>query len=144
MGMADDWSTRAIEQLERGGKRSDVRRAVVAKLAEQPCAVSAADLADQLGADGRAVGRATVYRVLEGLRELRLVQRLELGREGTRYEPARADHHHHHFVCDGCGDVVPFSDPGLERAIARLARSAAFDVSDHEVVLHGACGRCET
>lgn len=140
---ADEWTQQAIAELERGGKRSSARRAVVAKLAEQSCAVSAADLADQLGADGRAVGRATVYRVLEGLRELHLVQRLELGREGTRYEPARADHHHHHFVCDACGDVVPFSDPGLERAIARLARKASFDVAGHDVVLHGACGRCE-
>jgi Fur family ferric uptake transcriptional regulator len=90
------------------------------------------------------VGRATVYRVLEGLRDVHLVQRLELGREGARYEPARggADHHHH-FVCDTCGDVVPFSDPGLERAIARLANQASFDVSGHDVVLHGACERCE-
>ena len=142
--MTDDWSERAISELEAGGKRSVVRRAIVEKLAEQACAVSAAELAEQLGADGRPVGRATVYRALEGLRELHLVQRLELGREGTRYEPARSgEHHHHHFVCDGCGDVVPFSDPGLERAITRLADKAQFRVADHEVVLHGACGRCE-
>jgi len=141
--MVDEWSERALSELERGGKRSAVRRAVVEKLAEQPCAVSAADLAGQLGADGRAVGRATVYRVLEGLRELHLVQRLEVGREGVRYEPARpgADHHHH-FICDACGEVVPFSDPGLERAIDRLARQASFAVAGHDVVLHGACGRC--
>ena len=90
------------------------------------------------------MGRATVYRVLEGLRELHLVQRLDLGRDGSRYEPARggADHHHH-FVCDACGDVVPFSDPGLERALSRFARQAAFDVAGHDVVLHGACERCE-
>lgn len=142
--MADDWSERAIAGLERGGNRSTVRRAVVEKLGQQSCAVTAADLADQLGAEGRSVGRATVYRVLEGLRDLRLVQRLDLGREGTRYEPARAgDDHHHHFICDACGDVLPFSDPGLERAIDHLAKQASFDVSAHDVVLHGACGRCE-
>jgi Fur family ferric uptake transcriptional regulator len=139
----DQWTERALEELERGGKRSAARRAVVEKLAEQSCAVTAADLAGQLGAGGRAVGLATVYRVLEGLRELHLVQRLDVGRDGARYEPARSGAgHHHHFVCDDCGEVVPFSDPGLERAIDRLARSAAFDVSGHDVVLHGACGRC--
>jgi Fur family transcriptional regulator, ferric uptake regulator len=141
--MADDWSEQALAALEQGGKRSTVRRAVVEKLAEQSCAVTAADLASLLSADGRAVGRATVYRVLEGLRELRLVQCLDLGRDGTRYEPARAEDHHHHFVCDSCGGIVPFSDAGLERAIDRLARQTSFDVAGHDVVLHGACGRCE-
>ena len=141
--MVDEWSERALEQLESGGKRSAVRRAVVEKLAEQSCAVSAATLTDQLNAEGRRVGRATVYRTLEGLRDLHMVQRLELGREGTRYEPARhGEGHHHHLVCTNCGDVVPFSDPGLERAIDRLAKRASFEVEGHEIVLHGACGNC--
>jgi Fur family transcriptional regulator, ferric uptake regulator len=142
MRAVDDWTERALEALEAGGKRSTVRRTVVEKLAEQPCAVSAAELSDQLSHEGRAVGRATVYRVLEGLRELQLVQKLELGRDGTRYEPDRGEDHHHHFVCDRCGDVVPFSDPGLERAITRLARQASFEVAGHDVVLHGDCARC--
>jgi Fur family ferric uptake transcriptional regulator len=141
--MADEWCEQAIEQLERGGNRSATRRAIVEKLAQQPCAVTAVVLTDQLGADGVKVGRATVYRVLERLRELRLVQGLDVSREGTRYEPARASDHHHHFVCDECGDVVPFSDAGLERAIERAARSATFRVARHDVVLHGACTACE-
>jgi Fur family ferric uptake transcriptional regulator len=142
--MRDEWSERALEALERGGKRSAARRAIVEKLGQQQCAISAADLADQLNADGRRVGRATVYRALEGLRERRMVQRLDLGREGTRYEPARAGAgHHHHFVCTNCGDVLPFTDSALERAIDRLAKRASFDVADHEVVLHGACQQCD-
>ncbi len=138
----DAWRERAVALLEEGGNRSDVRRAVVEKLAAQRCAVTAAELAGQLSADGRDVGRATVYRVLERLRELSLVQRLDLGRGGTRYEPARAEHHHHHLVCDRCGDVTPFADPALEQAIDRIAGRVSFAVAGHDVVLHGACGRC--
>jgi Fur family transcriptional regulator, ferric uptake regulator len=139
----DDWNERAIALLEEGGNRSTVRRAIVEKLGEQECAVTAAELADQLGRDGRKVGRATVYRALERLRELSLVQRLELGHGGTRYEPARDDHHHHHhLVCDRCGDVVPFADAALEKAIDRVAGKVAFQVAGHDVVLHGACERC--
>jgi len=137
----DDWPERAIALLEQGRNRSTVRRAIVEKLGEQECAVTAAELARQLSRDGREVGRATVYRVLERLRELSLVQRLELGHGGTRYEPARGDHHHH-LVCGRCGDVVPFADPGLERAIDRIAGTLSFDVAGHDGVLHGACERC--
>ena len=139
----DEWSARAVADLESGGKRSSVRRAVVEKLGAQHCAVSAAELDAQLRADGSAVGRATVYRVLERLRELGLVERLDLGKAGTRYEPHRdGPAHHHHIVCDRCGDVVPFADPGLERAIKKLEGRLDFEVSGHDVVLHGACGDC--
>ena len=141
VGVRDDWDEQALALLEAGGKRSAARRAIVEKLAEQPCAVSAAELARQLRAEGRDVGRATVYRALERLRELSLVQRLELGHGGTRYEPARGDHHHH-LVCNRCGEVIPFEDAGLERAITRIATRVSFDVAGHDVVLHGACGRC--
>jgi Fur family ferric uptake transcriptional regulator len=139
-----DWSTRAVGELESGGKRSGVRRAVVEQLGAQRCAVSAADLDAQLRAAGQPVGRATVYRVLERLLELGLVERLDLGRAGTRYEAARTGpEHHHHIVCDRCGDVVPFADPGLERAIDKVVRNLDFEVSGHDVVLHGDCGRCD-
>jgi Fur family transcriptional regulator, ferric uptake regulator len=141
--MAEDWSDRAVAELESGGKRSRARRAIVEKLGEQECAVTAAELDVELRADGRTVGRATVYRVLEQLRDLGLVQRLDLGGGGTRYEPARSGPgHHHHIVCQRCGEVIPFEDAELERAIARLVDRLDVEVAGHEVVLHGECGRC--
>ena len=143
MATTDDWAARAVGELEAGGKRSSVRRAVVETLGAQSCAVSAADLDAQLRADGSTVGRATVYRVLERLRDLGLVERLDLGRAGTKYEPHRVGPaHHHHMVCDDCGEVVPFADPDLERAIERLEGTLDFAVSGHDVVLHGQCGDC--
>lgn len=140
--MVDEWSRTAIEALEAGGKRSRVRQAVVEKLAEQACAVTAAELADLLARQGTNVGRATVYRVLERLRALRLVQGLDVGPEGTRYEPARSATHHDHFVCDRCGDVEQITDDGLERAIHLLAERATFVVERHDVVLRGTCAKC--
>jgi Fur family ferric uptake transcriptional regulator len=122
MADQDPWAERALGLLEERGKRSAARRAVIELLGRQ---------------------RATVYRVLEQLREARLVQRLDVGQGSARYEPVRegADHHHH-LVCDRCGDVLPFADPALERAIDRVARAVDFDVAEHDVVLHGACGAC--
>jgi DNA-binding transcriptional MerR regulator len=43
---------------------------------------------------------------------------------------------------DRCGRLEPFSDEGLERAIKRVSERVALDVSEHEVVLHGACNAC--
>jgi Fur family ferric uptake transcriptional regulator len=85
-----------------------------------------------------------VYRILDELEGLGLVQRVETGQAMVRYERVceHADEHHHHLVCDECGVVMPFSDPGLERAIETLSERVPLAVSEHEIVLHGACRDC--
>ena len=141
---AEVWTELARAELSRSGHRSSTRRAAVIELlGRQQCVLSAREISEQLRAQGDPVGIATVYRTLELLTELRLVQRLETGSEGL-YEPAMpsGDHHHHHFVCDHCGRVSPFEDPGLERAIKRLAGRMDYTVGDHEVVLRGGCRDC--
>jgi len=50
--------------------------------------------------------------------------------------------HHHHLVCDSCGRLQPFTDPGLERAISRLSERVPLEVSVHDIVIHGACEGC--
>ena len=134
----------AAQRLARAGfRRGGARIAVVELLARQPCALTAQDIECELRDAGRTVGRASVYRVLDELTSLGLVDRVEVGQGIARYEPARGhQHHHHHMVCDHCGDVFPFADEELERTIGRLASRVAFDVAEHDIVLHGACAGC--
>ena len=61
----------------------------------------------------------------------------------VRYERVCEHHeHHHHLVCDRCGLIMPFSDDDLERAIKRLSRRVPLEVSEHDIVLRGACAEC--
>jgi Fur family ferric uptake transcriptional regulator len=119
------------------------RRAVLELLDSQTCALSAVEIEDSLRASERPVGRASIYRILDELERLRLVQKVEVGHAMARFEPVRADHeHHHHLVCDSCGTVIPFTDPELERAIQKLSGRVPMRVDEHEIVLHGACDDC--
>ncbi|HSD79928.1 MAG TPA: Fur family transcriptional regulator [Solirubrobacteraceae bacterium] len=138
------WAEHAGRRLaEAGFRRGGARSAVIALLDRQPCALTALDIERELRDGGRAVARASVYRVLDELVSLGLVDRVEVGQGIARYEPARGEaHHHHHMVCDRCGDVLPFEDEELERTIGRLADRVAFDVADHDIVLHGSCANC--
>jgi Fur family ferric uptake transcriptional regulator len=138
------WADHATQRLAAAGyRRGGARAAVIGLLDDQACALSAYDIEAALGTDGRRVARASVYRVLDELVGLGLVTRLEVGQDSARYEAARPDgHHHHHMVCDSCGDVFPFADDELERTIDRLAGRVAFDVAEHEIVLHGSCAGC--
>jgi Fur family ferric uptake transcriptional regulator len=145
MSTASAWSSHALDDLRAAGFRSGgARRAVVDFLGRQRCCVSAQEIHDGVRADGRSVGIASVYRVLETLLEQRLVQRVDVGDGVARYEPAQADgHHHHHLVCDDCGRVQPFSDETLERALESTAGKLGYAMDTHEVVLRGACGDCQ-
>jgi Fur family ferric uptake transcriptional regulator len=140
-----EWSEHALEQLSGAGyRRGGARHAVIELLDEQRCALSALEIEDRLRARaGRRVGRASIYRVLDELVSLDLLTRVDVGDGVARYEPQRSAHHHH-LVCDDCGRLEPFQDDALERAIHGLATRVAFDVSDHDVTLHGSCENCRT
>ena len=84
-----------------------------------------------------------MYRTLDQLERLHLVQRVEIGGDAAGYERMDPEEHHHHLVCERCGSLVPFADAELERAIAAVGREADFDVATHDVVLRGRCLRCK-
>jgi Fur family ferric uptake transcriptional regulator len=140
----ETWAEHAHEQLRRAGARSgSARKAVIAHLAAQDCCLSAQELFDALRAEGHSVGIASVYRVLDQLADLRLAHRVDFGHGVTRFEAAYPDgRHHHHLVCAQCGKVDTFDDPGLERALSRVAGAHGYALDDHDVVLHGACCDC--
>jgi Fur family transcriptional regulator, ferric uptake regulator len=138
------WAARAQRVLAQSNHHTGAaRRAVLELLDSQPCALSAVEIEDSLKDSERPVARASVYRILDELERLHLVQKLQVGQAMARYEPIRSgEGHHHHLVCDNCGTVTPFTDRELETAIQRLSRRVPMRVDEHEIVLHGACKDC--
>jgi Fur family ferric uptake transcriptional regulator len=138
------WTDDTLAVLDRAGFRSgSARRAVIELLGRQDCCVTAQEIFDGLREEGRAVGIASVYRVLDLLAEKGLVQRIDVGAGMARFEPLyRSGEHHHHLVCDECGKVEAFEDDELERALHRVEGRTGYSVEGHDVVLRGACGEC--
>jgi Fur family transcriptional regulator, ferric uptake regulator len=139
-----DWASAARASLSQAGHRAGgAREAVVALLARQTCCVSAQDISDGLRDGGTDVGIASIYRALDLLHEMGLVQRVEFGEGPARYEPVvPGGDHHHHAVCDHCGRVTAFEDDRLERQLERLAGRLDHSMSAHDIVIHGSCARC--
>jgi Fur family transcriptional regulator, ferric uptake regulator len=134
-----EWVDRASAAVRRGGK---ARRAVIHHLARQECCLSATEILDGLRAEGNPIGLASIYRALEQLSKLRLVQRVDFG-DVARYEPALpSGDHHHHVICDDCGKVEPFSDGPLESALDGLAGRLGYELEGHDVLLRGSCADC--
>ena len=139
-----DWDAQTLETLRKRGYRlGAARRAVVATLGAQDCAVTATEIHEGLRTGGREVGIASVYRILDLLVEQGLVQKIDLGGGRAHYEAAHSGHgHHHHLVCTECGRVEPFADDELERALERIETQAGYRVATHDVLLRGSCDDC--
>jgi Fur family transcriptional regulator, ferric uptake regulator len=140
-----NWSDDVHATLARAGlRRGGARERIIELLASEPCALSAVEIEDALRARGERIGRASIYRVLELLVEHGLVERVTVGQGLSRFERILpSGEHHHHLVCDRCGRLVAFDDPGLERAIDRVSARLGVRVEHHEVVLRGACEDCD-
>jgi Fur family ferric uptake transcriptional regulator len=139
-----DWTQHAERELEREGYRvSGPRSAVVETLDDLGCSVTAKEIADRLRDRGQDVGVASIYRTLELLDKLRLTRRVDAGEGVARYEPlGPGGEHHHHIVCDSCGEVATFEDTALEKAIERLASRVDYAIDAHDVTLRGECPTC--
>ncbi|MGA8746894.1 MAG: Fur family transcriptional regulator [Solirubrobacterales bacterium] len=138
------WAQHALSALAGAGyRRGGARLAVVEALARQNCAATALEIDEDLRRRTPGVGRASVYRALEQLEQLGLIQRIEVARGTAGYERIEpSGRHHHHAICRHCGRLIPFEDSGLERAIDRVSDRVHFQVTEHDVVLRGLCERC--
>ncbi|MFL5897593.1 MAG: Fur family transcriptional regulator [Solirubrobacterales bacterium] len=138
------WADQALAALRGAGyRRGGARTAVIEAMAEQDCAVTALELEDELRRRQAGVGRASIYRALEQLAQLGLLQRIEVCRGTAGYERVEpGGEHHHHAICRHCGRLVPFEDASLEQAIERVVGGISFDAEQHEVVIRGLCERC--
>jgi Fur family ferric uptake transcriptional regulator len=138
------WAEATLASIHSKGHRSGgARRALVELLGRQDCCLTAQEIFDQLRAEGRRIGIASVYRILEQLTRDGFVQRIDIGAGTSRFEPIHADgEHHHHLVCDDCGQVEAFADDELELALHNVERRTGYAVAGHDVVLRGTCHDC--
>jgi Fur family transcriptional regulator, ferric uptake regulator len=143
-GSATEWEAAARAALKEGGHRAGgARGAVVSLLGGQNCCLSAHEISQELHESGSDVGIASIYRALELLHGMGLVQRVEFGEGTARYEPViPGGEHHHHAVCEKCGRVTPFEDERLERQLEHLAGQLKHSMRGHDLVIRGECSRC--
>ncbi|WP_209122480.1 Fur family transcriptional regulator [Alkalihalobacillus sp. BA299] len=90
------------------------------------------------------IGLATVYRTLELLTELKVVDKINFGDGVSRYDLRKegADHFHHHLVCIECGSVDEIQEDLLGDVEKIVERDWNFQIKDHRLTFHGICHRC--
>ena len=92
------------------------------------------------------IGLATVYRTLELLTELKIVDKINFGDGVSRYDlrVEGAAHFHHHLVCIECGAVDEIQQDLLDDVEEMVEREWNFKIKDHRLTFHGICHRCQS
>lgn len=133
---------------DKGLKVTNQRLLVLEAIASCPDRhVTAEEIYEMVKADYPEIGLATVYRTIQLLGELRLIDRVNLDDGFVRYEIGNTQNHeqkhrHHHLICKKCGKVISFQDDLLEELEEKITATTGFCVVDHEVKLYGYCAEC--
>lgn len=135
---------------EKGLKVTHQRLLVLQVLAEhQDQHMTAEDIYELVKEDYPEIGLATIYRTVQLLLEMQLVDRIQLNDGCVRYEIGDLldeqeghHHHHHHLICTECGKVLAFRNDLLEDLEAHIETRTGFQVLDHELKFYGICKEC--
>ena len=86
------------------------------------------------------VSLATIYKTLQVLKELRLIQELALPQSEARFDSNVSPHVN--ALCLQCGNVSDVKDQSLSNVVSRAASKTKFKVTGQRFDLYGVCAKC--
>ena len=128
-------------QLRSRGYRLTPQRQLVLEAVGELGHATPEDVAAAVRRTASGVNISTVYRTLELLEELGLVQHTHLGHGAPTYSVS-TDDDHVHLVCRNCGEVQEAEADLLGEAVRRLAQERGFTLDVGHVALFGSCASC--
>jgi Fe2+ or Zn2+ uptake regulation protein len=133
--------TRALGDA--GYRLTAPRLALAGLIAAHDGHFTASDLAAAARDRRIGVSRATLFRALDLLVELGVVERLDLPSGEHAYVEC-APVHHHHVVCSRCGRAAEVDDAGLNDAVLEIGRRSGYRIETHRLELFGLCPSCQS
>jgi len=134
-----------LEELASKGVRLTAqRRALIAVIQSAREHLDAGSLLAQARQREPRIDRATVYRTIDLLKKLRLIDELDLMHlDGEKhYYEARTRHDHIHLACFQCGGIEEFTSPAFERLKAEISKQTGFSVRVARLEVGGNCRAC--
>jgi Fur family transcriptional regulator, ferric uptake regulator len=119
------------------------RRAVVETLVESFYALTPVEVYDAARKDCPRLGLVSVYRTLEKLEELGLVQRVHQTK-GCQAFVRAGDGHQHIMICKRCGKAVLFEGDQLDSLFNKVSKKTGFQIEGHWLQIFGLCDSCRS
>ncbi len=132
-----------LELKQAGLRLTKARQACVEVLLASRTPLSVAQILERLGRKEVLVNKTTVYRELEKLKKIGMVENVPLSDRQQYFELAA--HHHHHLVCVRCQTVeeVAIDERALLQGEERAKQEKQFMIIRHSLEFFGVCGNCQ-
>lgn len=139
MNMIQQW----LGMLESSGCRvTQARKLIVSELATSQRGLEPVELYEQCRKRDPKIGLVTVYRTLERLEKLGLIQRVHQS-DGCHMVIRKSEGHEHLLLCTSCGKAIYFNGDDLTPLTAKVAEETGFTVTDHWLQFFGICPDCQ-
>ena len=89
-----------------------------------------------------APGLTTIYRALDSLLSLHMIQIVDLRDGERRYEPIEPGRHHHHLICEGCRANIHMDQCFVDNLTSAIKERHGFEVTSHILEIFGTCNEC--
>jgi Fur family transcriptional regulator, ferric uptake regulator len=119
------------------------RRALLELFVRESTPLSVPKILCELAKRSVAVNKTTVYRELETLERIGIVQGAIFQNRKQYYELA-ARGQHHHFICTICSKItdVEINGSAVLASAEHIGRTAGFHVASYAVAFYGQCAAC--
>lgn len=123
---------------------TEPRETIIEYLTSHVEAATADEIVEDLHEQGHDIDRSSIYRTINLFSELGIVDNV-LFRDGVKRVELASEFggsHHHHLICDECGDVIEFEECGIDN-LQRIAEiKHDFQVENHHMEFYGQCSNC--
>jgi Fe2+ or Zn2+ uptake regulation protein len=123
-----------------GGRITSARRATVSALLAHDSHPTAEDLASAVQAQHPDVHQTTIYRILDDLEKLGIVEHTHLGHGPAVYHLAESAHPH--VVCERCGKIIPVDRAAFNALAKQLLTKHDFVIRPGHFAVTGRCRAC--
>jgi Fur family zinc uptake transcriptional regulator/Fur family ferric uptake transcriptional regulator len=126
---------------EKGYKLTEQRKLIIEAFSENPGHHTAQEIFDLVKKKFKGINFSTIYRNLELLNTLKIINKLQIESGISHYELCGLAHHHH-IICKKCGvtkeiDICPYANLGKDQLSA-----IGFEATDHKFEVYGYCSKC--
>lgn len=130
---------------------TEPRKAILNLLRRTSKHMSAKEIYTSLHRYYPGLGLTTVYRTLDLLARMGIIQKFSFGDGQARYEykSDTEEEHHHHLVCSRCGKIIDYTEfteeelQLIQKIESTLEKKYDFEVQGHNIEFYGLCKNCK-
>jgi Fur family ferric uptake transcriptional regulator len=123
-----------------GGRVTQARRAIIQVLAAAGGHLTAEELLAAMAEHDASVHRATIYRTLDALERVGVIEHVHLGHGSAVFHLVGSSHYH--LSCERCGTVIEVPESIFSASIATITERWGFHPRLSHFAIIGVCAEC--